>query len=202
MLPTSPTVQPTSLSAQNKNRVPSKVTLDIREMVIFAMLGTIMFCSKILMEALPNVHLLGTLTMTYTLVFRKKALIPIYIYVMLNGLYAGFSMWWVPYLYTWTLLWAVTMLLPKKMPKRVKLIIYPAVCCLHGIAFGTLYAPAQALMFGLSFKQTVTWIIAGLPWDLIHGIGNFLVGLLIVPLSEFLKKLERRSRRHRTETNQ
>ena len=55
------------------------------------MLGTIMFCSKIIMELLPNIHLLGMLTMTYTLVFRKKALLPIYIYVILNGLYAGFN---------------------------------------------------------------------------------------------------------------
>ena len=157
------------------------------------MLGTVMFCSKIIMEALPNIHLLGMLTMTYTAVFRKKALIPIYIYVLLNGLYAGFSMWWIPYLYIWTVLWATVMLLPRKMPRRVKLIIYPAVCCLHGLAFGTLYAPLQALMFGMSFKQTAAWIIAGLPWDLIHGIGNLFAGLLILPLSEFLEKLSKKA---------
>ena len=73
-------------------------------MIVFAMLGTIMFCSKILLEVLPNIHLLGMLTMTYTVVFRRKALIPIYIYVMLNGLYAGFNIWWIPYLYIWTIL--------------------------------------------------------------------------------------------------
>ena len=72
------------------------------------MLGTIMFVSKIVMEALPNIHLLGTLTMTYTVVYRKKALIPLYVYVFLNGLYAGFSLWWVPYLYIWTILWGIT----------------------------------------------------------------------------------------------
>ena len=66
-----------------------------------------MFCSKVIMEALPNIHLLGMLTMVYTLTFRWKALIPIYIYVFLNGLYAGFNVWWVPYLYIWTVLWAV-----------------------------------------------------------------------------------------------
>ena len=68
----------------------------IREMVIFAMLGTLMFCSKILLEVLPNIHLLGMLTIVYTVVYRRKALIPIYIYVFLNGLFAGFNMWWVP----------------------------------------------------------------------------------------------------------
>lgn len=162
-------------------------------MAVFAMLGTVMFCSKIIMEALPNIHLLGMFTMTYTLAFRKKALIPIYIYVMLNGLYAGFSMWWVPYLYIWTVLWAATMILPKNMPVKAKCVIYPIVCALHGIAFGTLYAPAQAIMFGLNFEQTIAWIISGLPWDLIHGIGNFFAGMLILPLSELLKKLMKKS---------
>lgn len=156
------------------------------------MLGTIMFCSKIIMEFLPNVHLLGMLTMTYTVVFRKKALIPIYVYVMLNGLYAGFTMWWVPYLYIWTVLWAITMLLPRRMPTKVKCVVYPVICCLHGLAFGTLYAPAQTLMFGLNLEQTIAWIVAGLPWDLIHGIGNLIAGMLIVPLSALLLKLVKR----------
>jgi len=161
-------------------------------MVLFSMLGTIMFCSKIIMEALPNIHLLGMFTMTYTIVFRKKALIPIYLYVMLNGLYAGFNAWWMPYLYIWTLLWAITMLLPRRMPKRVKCVIYPIVCCIHGIAFGALYAPAHALMFGMNFETMVAWIIAGLPWDFIHGIGNLFAGMLVVPLSELIEKLAKK----------
>lgn len=153
------------------------------------MLGTIMFCSKIIMELLPNIHLLGMFTMTYTVVFRKKALIPIYVYVMINGLYAGFNMWWMPYLYIWTILWAVTMLLPKQMPKKVKCVVYPIVCCLHGLMFGILYAPAQAVMFGMDLKTAIAWVIAGAPWDLVHGIGNFFAGMLVLPLSEFLTKL-------------
>ena len=77
------------------------------------MLGALMYCSKIIMDALPNIHLLGMFTMTYTLVFRKKALIPIYIFVMITGLFGGFAAWWLPYLYIWAVLWGVTMLLPK-----------------------------------------------------------------------------------------
>ena len=157
--------------------------------MLFAMLAAIMFCSKVVMEFLPNIHLLGVLTMVYTIVFRSKALIPIYGYVLLNGLYAGFSIWWVPYLYIWTILWGITMLLPRKMPKGVKAVVYPAVCALHGLAFGVLYAPAQAIMFGLNGEQTLAWILSGVGFDLIHGIGNLAVGLLILPLSELLTRL-------------
>ena len=163
--------------------------LRVFELVLFPMLGALMFCSKLIMEALPNIHLLGMLTMTYTLVFRKKALLPIYIYVMLNGLFAGFSMWWFPYLYIWTILWGLTMLLPRRMPKKVATVVYPMLCALHGFAYGALYAPAQALMVGLDFEQTLAWIVAGIPFDLIQGVSNFAVGLLILPLSELLKKL-------------
>ena len=153
------------------------------------MLGTIMFCSKIVMETLPNIHLLGMLTMAYTLAFRKKALIPIYVYIILNGLYSGFSLWWVPYLYIWTILWGITMLLPKKMPRAVACVIYPIICGIHGFAFGALYAPAQALMFGFDLKQTLAWIAAGIPFDVIHGVGNLAAGLLIFPLSKLLTRL-------------
>ncbi len=163
--------------------------LRLREIIVFPILGTLMFCSKIIMEVLPNIHLLGMFTCVFTVVFRKKALIPIYIYVLINGLYAGFSLWWIPYLYIWTILWGMVMLLPKKIPNKAKCIVYPLVCALHGFAFGTLYAPAQAWLFGFDLKQTIAWIIAGLPWDAIHGMGNLCAGMLIVPLSKLLEKL-------------
>ncbi|MGI6773418.1 MAG: hypothetical protein ACOX5C_07870 [Acutalibacteraceae bacterium] len=155
------------------------------------MLGTLMFCSKILMEFLPNIHLLGMFTMVYTLAFRKKALIPIYVSVLLTGLYFGFNMWWLPYIYIWTILWAVTMALPRNMSKKARYIVYPIVCCLHGLLYGTLYAPAQALMMGLGFKAMLAWIVSGLPWDLVHGAGNLVAGLLLVPLAELLGKLQK-----------
>lgn len=163
--------------------------LTVREIAVFAMLGALMYCTKVAMEVLPNIHLLGTFIMTFTVVYRKKALVPIYVYVFMDGLFSGFSMWWIPYLYIWTALWGATMLLPRDMPKKVACIVYPAVCCAHGILFGTLYAPAQALIFGLSFRQMLAWIVAGLPWDLLHGAGNLVAGLLIVPLSTLLGKL-------------
>ena len=160
-------------------------------MIIFSMLGAIMFCSKIVMEALPNIHLIGALTMIYTLVYRKKALFPIYIFAILTGLYGGFGLWWVPYLYIWTILWGITMLLPKDLNEKWGAIIYPAVCALHGLAYGTLYAPAQAILFGLDFDGMIAWIVAGLPFDLIHAAGNLVTGLLIIPLVKLLCRLEK-----------
>ena len=172
-------------------KIHGKRRLTIMEMAVFSMLGALMFCSKIIMEAFPNIHLLGMLTMVFTVVFRSKALIPIYIYVWLNGLYAGFNVWWVPYLYIWTILWGVTMLLPKNMPKKIAIPVYMAVCGLHGLCYGILYAPAQALLSGLNFKGMLTWIAAGFVFDALHGLGNLAAGILIIPMTNLLLRLEK-----------
>ncbi len=165
--------------------------LKLREIIIFALLGVIMFISKLIMEVLPNVHLIGAFTVAFTVIYRRKALYPIYVFVFLTGIYGGFNLWWLPYLYIWTILWGVVMLLPKKMPDAVAAVVYIVVCGLHGLLFGTLYAPAQALMFGLNFEQTLAWIVAGLPYDLIHCVSNLLAGVLILPIVKILKIVER-----------
>lgn len=168
--------------------------LSVREIALYGMLGSLMYASKALMEFLPNVHLVGVFTVAFTLVFRRRALYPIYVFVFLTGLMNGFGTWWLPYLYLWTVLWGAVMLLPKKIPEKIKPFVCMAVCAMHGFLFGTLYAPAQALLFGLSFKQMIAWIIAGLPYDAVHGVSNFICGALIVPIEKLLRYLAARCR--------
>ncbi len=167
--------------------------LTVREMAVFGMLGALMYASKMLMEIAPNVHLLGVFTIAFTVVYRKKALYPIYIFILILGIFNGFATWWIPYLYLWAILWGVTMLLPKKMPQKVRPIVYMLLNAGHGFLYGTLYAPAQAILFGLNFEKMVAWIIAGLPWDMVHGISNLLCGILIVPIINILVRLEQNS---------
>ena len=162
----------------------------LRLVAVFAMLGAILFVSKLVMEFLPNIHLVGALTMVYTIVYRAKALIPIYIFVFLTGLYGGFGLWWIPYLYVWAVLWGITMLLPKRMKPQIAVPVYMTVCALHGLLFGVIYAPMQAILFGFNFQQTIAWVVAGFPFDVLHAVGNFVAATLVLPLSRTLGRLE------------
>ncbi|MBQ0125467.1 MAG: hypothetical protein KBS59_03980, partial [Clostridiales bacterium] len=119
----------------------------------------------------------------------------IYTFVLLTGFFSGFAVWWLPYLYIWLPLWAVTMFLSKRLPPKKHAVLYMLISAAHGLLYGTLYAPAQALLFGLDFKSTVAWIIAGLPWDAVHGAGNFVAGILIVPLISIMEICERTSKK-------
>ncbi len=168
--------------------------LKTKDIAVFAMIAGLMFASKKLMELLPNVHLLGMFIVSITVIYRYYALIPIYVYVMLDGIFGGFGTWWLPYLYIWTVLWAFTMLIPKKLPDKIKFPLYIGASALHGFLFGTLYAPIQALVFGLDFKGTIAWIISGIPFDLIHGVSNLISGFLIIPMIKTMQKIRPTSR--------
>lgn len=175
----------------NKKSKKNKLELTLYEMALFAMFGALMFGSKKMMEFLPNIHLVGMFIVLLTVVYRSKALIPLYIYVFLDGLFGGFSLWWVPYLYVWTVLWVMAMLIPKRIPKAAAAVVYPVVCALHGLIFGVLYAPFQAWVYNFSFEQTLAWITAGAVFDITHCVSNFIAGLLILPLSLVLIKLNK-----------
>jgi len=167
-------------------------TRKLKELIIFAALGAIMFISHIAMMGLPNIGFIGLFIAAFTLTYRVRALIPIYVYIMLYGAFYGF-LTWIPYLFVWIPLWGIFMLAGKlKLSLKVKVPVYMVLCALHGLSFGTLYAPFSALLFGFqfSFQTMLAWIIAGFPYDIAHAIGNLAAGTLIVPLTELLKELD------------
>ncbi len=178
------------MSTEKRANTPERLRL----VAVFAMLGAIMFISDILMEFLPNVHLVGVLTVIYTIVYRAKALIPIYIYVFLNGLFSGFGIWWLAYLYVWAILWGAAMLVPTRLSRRVRLILYTVICTAHGLLFGVLFAPVQ-MIYNSELSYIISWITVGfITADIYHAIGNCILGLLlIIPLSELLLRFERRT---------
>ena len=158
------------------------------------MLGALMFASKIALEWAPNIHMLGMFTMIFTIVYRFKALIPIYLYASRIFIFYGFAPWCVIHFYVWTVLWAVTMLIPRRLPEKVLAVLYPTMCVLHGLSYGALCALTQVPIYYNSFapEMILTYIASGFYFDILHAIGNLGFGLLILPLSRLILKLEQR----------
>ena len=166
--------------------------LKLKDIVVLSLIAALMTVSDFAMEALPNVHLVGVFIVISTAVYRKYAILPIYVYVLIQGVVGGFNLWWIPYLYIWTVLWGAVMLVPNKIPDRFKYMIYVGLGALHGFLFGVLYAPAQALIFGLDLKGMLAWIAAGFTFDMIHGVSNLVLGAaLIYPAIKILKQSEK-----------
>ena len=179
------------VSAKERRRLLSR---RIRSLCIFAMLGALMFASKIALEWAPNIHMLGMFTMAFTLVYRWKALIPIYLYATVLFVFYGFAPWSIIHFYVWTVLWGITMLIPQKLPTAAKAVIYPVLCALHGLTYGFLCGFSQVPIYYGSFTiaKLLTYTASGFWFDILHAVGNLGFGLLILPLSTLLLRLEKK----------
>ena len=168
-----------------------KLGLSVREITIFAAFASMMFLSTALVKMIPNVHFLALFIGVCTLMYRTKALIPLYAYILLDWALHGFTITLAPHLYIWLPLWFSFMIVGKiECKQRTKFVLYLIICGLHGLCFGILYAPAYALMFGLSFDAMIAWIVTGFPFDIIHAAGNVAAGTLIIPLLSLVRKLD------------
>lgn len=164
----------------------------LEELVVFALFGAMMFLSAQI-DIIPNVHPLSLFIVSLTVVYRFKALIPIYLYIMLEGLIGGFNLWWFPYLYIWAVLWGLAMLIPKGISEAAAGVIAAIVSTLHGACFGLLYFPFQLFAFCHGdIREGLIWLASGLSFDVLHMIGNFASSLLCVPIARLICKLSNR----------
>ena len=163
-----------------------KKTLTLREMVLFGLLAAITFAAKMAMAALPNIEPVTLFAMLFTVVFGRKALFPLYIYVALEFILWPVGLWNLNYLYIW-LIPAVAAHFLRNMTSPLGWAILSGT---FGLLFGLLSAPVYAVTGGISFA--VSWWISGIPYDLLHCAGNFVMALLLfLPLRRLLEGLYR-----------
>lgn len=167
--------------------------LKLKDVALLSLLAALMCVGDFAMEWLPNVHFVGVFIVVTTVIYRKYAILSIFVYWMVSGFVEGISLWWIPKIYIWAFLWLGIMLIPKDLSEKTKSILYVVVCAMHGfLSFGVLYAPAQALIAGLDFKATLAWIATGLPFDITQCIGNLVLGSLVIyPMIKILQRTDK-----------
>lgn len=158
--------------------------LTAREICLFGMLAAVTFGAKWVMAGLPNIEPVSLMVMLFGVVFGWKALFPVAVYVMAEILFYGLGPWNFNYLYVWLLLAAVAMLL-----RRVKNpLLWATVSGFFGLMFGALCAPVDVFIGGVGYAAG-KWV-SGIPFDLVHCVGNFFMALLLfVPLRKLITRL-------------
>lgn len=164
--------------------------LTLREVVLFGILGALTFGLKFVMAPLPNIEPVSLLVMLFGAVFGWKALYPVYLYVTMEILFYGFSLWNVYYLYIWAILLVMAIL----MRKTEKPLPWALVSAVFGLMFGALCAVADVFIGG--FGYAIAKWVSGIPFDLLHCGGNFVMALvLFCPLRRVLETLHLRLQR-------
>ena len=168
----------------------SKALPGLREWILFGILGAMTFALKLSMALLPNIEPVSLCILVFGAVFGYKALYPVFVYVMLEILCFGLGIWNVYYLYVWPLLVILAIFLRQmKQP-----LAWALVSGVFGLLFGALCGIADAFIGGIGFAVT-KWA-SGIPFDIAHCAGNFIMALVLFkPLRELVEKLYRNMKR-------
>ncbi len=157
--------------------------LSARELCLLALMGALIFAAKFALAALPNVNLNTLLIILTVIFFGARAFYAVGVYVLLEGLVFGFTLWWFSYLYAWPVVTLVLLC----FRKNDSTLVWAVLAGLVGLLFGPLMYILYFIVNG--WHLVLSMWIAGIPYDLIHGVSNFVLTLALYrPLRRVMER--------------
>lgn len=143
------------------------------DIAVVAVCAALLFVSKFAISFLPNIELVSTLVIVYSLKLGKKTIPVIYIFALMEGLVYGFGIWWLMYLYVWTILYFIV----RAFKTLESPLAWAILSTVFGLFFGLLCAIPYFFILGIG--GGVSYFLSGIPFDLMHCAGNFVLTLLL-----------------------
>ena len=162
------------------------------DIALVALMVAIIEVFKVTMMGLPNIELTSFWLILFSKSFGRKVYFVVPVFTLIEGVIFGFNLWWISYLYVWPLLVLIT----RVFRKNDAALTWAVISGVFGLFFGALCAIPYAftgtdLTSGLNIA--FSWWVAGIPWDIAHCIGNFVLTLLLYkPLSKIMLKVQQR----------
>lgn len=164
----------------------TKRKISVKEIALIGVMIATIEAAKQALASLPNVELVTLLIILYTLFFGKRIFLVLPVFVFLEGCIYGFGIWWIMYLYAWPLLAVITLI----FRRQGSLWFWAIVSGFFGLAFGALCSIPYYFISGPEYA--FGWWIAGIPFDIVHCISNFILCLvLFLPLRTVLNTVKK-----------
>jgi len=143
------------------------------------------------MAPLPNIELTSFFVIMFTVYFGYPIFFIIPVFTAVEVLLFGFGPWVFMYLYVWPILAAVTLFFRKSDSS----LTYALLSALFGFAFGFLCSFTHMFISADggagSLSYALSWWVTGIPWDILHGVSNFIIMLVLYkPISHTLKHVD------------
>lgn len=167
------------ISSEKKNTA-------IRELAELAVITALMIAGKEVMNVLPNIHPVTLILILCVRLYGRKSLYPAFAFAVIEIMIYGFGLWSVSYLYTWPLI-ALAAIPFKDSDSRLFWAVYAGIC---GLLFGLL--SSVPVLFISGWRSAVAYWVAGIGFDVIHCVSNFVLVYITEPvLYRTLKKIHK-----------
>ena len=141
-------------------------------------MGAMMFVMQVALSPIRNFHMTDVLIILTAIYFGWKVM------------YSVFGLWVVSYMYLWPILAAVAVV----MRRNDSAIVWAIVAALHGLFFGA--GCSIPYLFIGGWSMAFSYFISGIPFDIRHCVGNFVLTLVLYrPLKRAMDAGARQIRR-------
>ena len=163
-----------------------KTERNAKNVALAGIMTALLTTGKMVLSFIPNVEIVSFMILVFCVYFGKKTFISVAAFVVIEGLLYGFNIYWFGYVYIWPLLCVLGLIIRK----RASLFSLTMLTTLFGLFYGFLFS--FVYIFAGSTNPSIgfalTWWMSGIPYDLIHGAGNFAVMMcLYAPVSKVMK---------------
>jgi len=149
--------------------------MKIRDIVLAGILSAATTAGKLALSFVPNVEIVTLFFIVFTTTLGiKRSLMVAMVFVTTEILIYGFSTWVIGYYLIWPILVLIISALSKRVSSEYG---YAATGALFGFFYGMFFAITESFFYGPAYG--LAYWINGLTFDLIHGVSNFIIILLL-----------------------
>lgn len=156
-------------------------SLTARDIAMIGMMTAVIVASKEALSFLPNIELVSFWMIMFTLYFGWRVWFVVPIFIILECAIYSFGIWNLMYLLAWPVLVLIAWLLRRVDSAWLWAIISGAFGLSYGFLCTLVYAffmiRSSGVAVGLS--TAAAWWVAGIPYDIVHCIGNFALMLAL-----------------------
>lgn len=155
-----------------------------RDVAEIGIMSAALSAGKFVLAFLPNIEIVTLLMILYTIYFGKKAILCSFVFIALECMLWGFGLWVIMYIYIWPLLVLMVLVFREKNSA----LFWALFSGIFGLAYGGLCSLVYFATSGVN--AGFAWWIAGIPFDIVHGISNFIIMIVLFnPLSLIIKRI-------------
>lgn len=169
----------------------------VQDITLIGMMVAIIEVCKFTLAAIPNIELTSFWLILFTICFGWRIVFVVPVFILIEGTVFGFGPWWWAYLYVWPLLVLIAWIFRKKDDKW----FWATLSGAFGVSFGALCAIYYVVVgigdrgFQDGLYTGFTWWVSGIPWDIVHGVGNFaLMLVLYTPIRNVISEVQKNGR--------
>lgn len=156
--------------------------MNTKKLVYLALLTAATIAGRIIFAPLPNIQPVTTIIIFTAIYFGfLDALIVNILIMFISNLYLGFGIWTIYQILSFTIIILIATLFKRNKRFLKSILLQSIYALISGFIYGLVILVFNASLFS-SIGNYWAYLLADFPFNTLHGIGNLIIYLILVPI--------------------